>query len=145
MFEELLNYRFHTSSDLNGHTVGNLLLTAMTNITGNMNKGIKSLGKVLNLKGNVIPLSEDNSITLMGEMEDGEIVEGEHNITEKHKKIKRVFYKNEPIVSRDAIKAIKEADKEYDGNESWSKGKKETIQTFIICITIIIIISCLIS
>jgi hypothetical protein len=42
-------------------------------------------------------------------------------------------------------KAIKEADKEYDGNESWSKGKKETIQTFIICITIIIIISCLIS
>lgn len=110
MFEELLNYRFNTSSDLNGHTVGNLLLTAMTNITGNMNKGIKSLGKVLNLKGNVIPLSEDNSITLMGEMEDGEIVEGEHNITEKHKKIKRVFYKNEPIVSRDAIKAIKEAD-----------------------------------
>ncbi len=110
LFEELLNYRFHTSSDLNGHTVGNLLLTAMTNITGNMNKGIKSLGKVLNLKGNVIPLSEDNSITLMGEMTDGEIVEGEHNITEKHKKIKRVFYKNEPVVSRDAIKAIKESD-----------------------------------
>ena len=82
LIEELLNYRFQTSSDLNGHTVGNLLLTAMTNITGNMNKGIKSLGRVLNLKGKVIPLSEDNSITLMGEMEDGSIVEGEHHITE---------------------------------------------------------------
>ena len=110
LFEELLNYRFKTSSDLNGHTVGNLLLTAMTNITGNMNKGIKSLSKVLNLKGKVIPFSEDNSITLMGEMEDGTIVEGEHNITETHKKIKKVFYKQEPIVSKDAIKAIKEAD-----------------------------------
>ena len=110
LFEELLNYRFKTSSDLNGHTVGNLLLTAMTNITGNMNKGIKSLSKVLNLKGKVIPFSEDNSITLMGEMEDGTIVEGEHNITETHKKIKKVFYKQEPVVSKDAIKAIKEAD-----------------------------------
>ena len=110
LIEELLNYRFQTSSDLNGHTVGNLLLTAMTNITGNMNKGIKSLGRVLNLKGKVIPLSEDNSITLMGEMEDGSIVEGEHHITECNKKIKRVFYKQEPKVSKDAIKAIKGAD-----------------------------------
>lgn len=110
LFEELLNYRFKTTSDLNGHTVGNLLLTAMTNITGNMNKGIKSLSKVLNLKGKVIPLSEDNSITLMGLMEDDSIVEGEHNITLSSKKIKKVFYKTEPKVSKDAIKAIKEAD-----------------------------------
>lgn len=110
LFEELLNYRFKTTSDLNGHTVGNLLLTAMTNITGNMNKGIKSLSKVLNLKGKVIPLSEDNSITLMATMEDDSIVEGEHNITISNKKIKKVFYKNEPKISRDAIKAIKNAD-----------------------------------
>lgn len=110
LFEELLDYRFKTTSDLNGHTVGNLLLTAMTNITGNMNKGIKSLSKVLNLKGKVIPLSEDNSITLMATMEDDSIVEGEHNITISNKKIKKVFYKNEPKISRDAIKAIKNAD-----------------------------------
>lgn len=42
-------------------------------------------------------------------------------------------------------KSLKGVNKEYEGNESWSKGKKETIQTLIICITIIIIISCLIS
>ena len=76
VFEKLLNYRFKTSSDLNGHTVGNLLLTAVRDITGNMNKGIKSLSKILNLKGKVVPLSEDNSITLMGLMEDDSIVEG---------------------------------------------------------------------
>lgn len=109
LVEKLLNYRFKTTSDLDGHTVGNLLLTAMTNITGNMNVGIKSLSKVLNLKGKVIPFSEDNAI-LMGEMDDGSIIEGEHNITQCNKKIKRVFYKEEPKVSKEALKAIKNAD-----------------------------------
>ena len=109
-FEEILNYRFHTTSDLDGHTVGNLLLTAASNIKGNMSKGIKSLAKVLNLKGKVIPFSDECGITLMAEMDDGSIVEGEHNITKVNKKIKKVFYKNEPKVSPDAIRAIKEAD-----------------------------------
>ncbi len=109
-FDEILNYRFHTTSDLDGHTVGNLLLTAASNIQGNMSRGIKSLAKVLNLKGEVIPLSEESEITLMGEMEDDTIVEGEHNITETPKKIKRVYYKTEPKVSPDAIRAIKHAD-----------------------------------
>ena len=108
--DEILNYRFKTSSDLNGHTVGNLLLTAACNIKGNMSKGIKSLAKILNLKGKVIPLSLDNEITLMAEMTDGSIIEGEHNITKAHKNIKRIFYKKEPIVNRDAVKAILDAD-----------------------------------
>ena len=108
--DSILNYRFHTTSDLDGHTVGNLLLTAAASIKGNMNKGIKSLSKILNLKGKVIPLSEDNEITLMAEMTDGSIVEGEHNITEAHKVIKKIYYKKEPKVSHDAIKAILDAD-----------------------------------
>ena len=51
LFEELLNYRFSTTSTLNGHTVGNLLLTALGNITGNMQEGIETVGKVLKIKG----------------------------------------------------------------------------------------------
>ena len=109
-FDEILNYRFKTTSDLNGHTVGNLLLIAAANLKGNMSKGIKSLSKVLKLKGKVIPLSEDNDITLMAKMSDGSIIEGEHNITNAHKKIKKIFYKKEPTVSLDALKAIREAD-----------------------------------
>lgn len=108
LVEQLLNYRFKTTSDLNGHTVGNLLLTAMTNITGNLSVGINSLGKVLNLRGHVLPFSEDNAI-LMGEMVDDSIIEGEHNITQCNKKIKRVFYKEKPEVSKEVIKAINEA------------------------------------
>ena len=106
---ELFNYRFKTTSDLNGHTVGNLLLTACTEIRGNLSDGIEALSKVLNLKGKVVPLTEDN-VTLIGEMNDGSIIEGEHHITLSKQKIKRVFYKEEPTPTKEAINAIKEAD-----------------------------------
>ena len=106
---ELFNYRFNTTSDLDGHTVGNLLLTACSGITGNLSDGIEALSKVLNLKGKVVPLTEEN-VVLMGEMADGSIVEGEHNITLNKKTIKRVFYKEEPIPTKEAVKALKEAD-----------------------------------
>lgn len=109
LFENLLNYRFSTTSDLNGHTVGNLLLAAATDITGNMSDGINTVSQVLNLKGEVLPLTEDN-VVLMGEMEDGTIVEGEHNITMSPLVIKNVFYKEKPRVSPGVIKAIREAD-----------------------------------
>ena len=109
LFEELLNYRFQTTSDLNGHPVGNLLLTALCNITGNMQEGIETLGKVLNLKGKVLPITLD-SPTLVGLMSDGEIVKGEHNITECAKQIKKVYYEEEVIVNPNVLKEIKQAD-----------------------------------
>ena len=106
---ELFNYRFHTTSELDGHTVGNLLLTASSEITGNLSDGIEALSKVFNLKGKVVPLTEDN-VVLMGEMADGTIVEGEHNITENTNAVKRVFYKEEPVPTKEAIRALEEAD-----------------------------------
>lgn len=106
---ELFNYRFRTKSDLDGHTVGNLLLTASSEITGNLSDGIEALSKVFNLKGKVVPLTEDNVI-LMGEMDDGSIVEGEHRITASRKQIKRVFYKEEPVPTKEAIRAIEDAE-----------------------------------
>ena len=109
LVEELMNYRFTTTSDLNGHAVGNLLLTALNNITGNMSDGITALSKVFNLKGKVIPLTEDN-VTLVAKMEDGTIIEGEHHITEASKKIKEVYYKEKAVVTDESLKAIREAD-----------------------------------
>lgn len=109
LFESLLEYRFNTTSDLNGHTVGNLLLAALCNITGNVSDGIKSLSKVLNIKGSVLPLTEDN-VTLIGVMQDDSVVEGEHNITMSEKAIKDIYYKQEPLINSSVIKAIKEAD-----------------------------------
>ena len=109
LFEELLNYRFKTTSDLNGHTVGNLLLTALSNITGNMQEGIETLGKVLKLKGKVLPFTLDSPI-LIGKMNDGSIVKGEHNITECNKKINKVYYEKEIKVNPSVIKAVEESD-----------------------------------
>ena len=106
---ELFNYRFKTKSDLDGHTVGNLLLTASTEITGNLSDGIEALSKVFNLKGKVVPLTEEN-VTLIGEMGDGAIIEGEHNITRYKSSVKRVYYKEKPQPTREAVNAIKEAD-----------------------------------
>lgn len=106
---ELFNYRFRTTSDLDGHTVGNLLLTASSEITGNLSDGIEALSKVFNLKGKVVPLTEDN-VVLMGEMEDGSVVEGEHCITQNKNKIKRVYYKEEAVPTKEAVKALEDAD-----------------------------------
>ena len=98
LMEKLLNYRFSSNSELNEHTVGNLLLTAGTQITGNLSDGIKSISKVLNLKGKVIPFSEDN-IVLSAIMEDGSIVNGEHYITESPLKIKKVYYEKKTFIT----------------------------------------------
>ena len=106
---DLFNYRFNTSSDLDGHTVGNLLLTAASEIRGNLSDGIEALSKVMNLKGKVVPLTEDN-VVLMADMEDGSVIEGEHHITETKAKIKRVYYKEEAVATKEALEAIRNAD-----------------------------------
>lgn len=107
--EELLNHRFNTNGTLNKHTVGNILLTAATEMTGSIQQGIELLGKVLNLCGNVMPVTESN-ITLSAEMMDGSVVDGEHFITVSSKKIKRVFYKETPEINDSLLKEIKSAD-----------------------------------
>lgn len=109
LVEKLMDYRFNTTSDLDGHTVGNLILTALSNITGNMSDGIETLGKIFNLNGRVLPLTEDNVI-LMAKMKDGTIVEGEHHITESKKQIDTVFYKETPTIPKNVLQHIKEAD-----------------------------------
>jgi uncharacterized cofD-like protein len=107
--DKFVNYRFNKGSELDGHTVGNILLTALADIYGNMSNAVSQFSKILNMRGKVIPFSDDN-IILMGEMEDGSVVEGEHNITETNKKISKVYYKNPVNVNPEVIKSIKESD-----------------------------------
>lgn len=109
LFEELLNYRFNTTSDLNGHTVGNLLLTALCNITGNLQEGIETLGKVLKIKGDVLPFTLD-SPTLIGKMKDGSIIKGEHNITQCEQQIDSVYYEKDVKVNKNVLKKVEDAD-----------------------------------
>ena len=84
LVEQLLQYRFNTSSDLNNHAMGNLLLTALFNITGNLTESLESLSKILNIKGKILPFTEDKPI-LMAYTKDGEVIEGESKITKAGK------------------------------------------------------------
>ena len=108
LVEELLQYRFNTYSDLDKHAMGNLLLTAMYNITGSLTESLEALSKILNIKGRVLPFTEDKAI-LMAHTTDGEVIEGESNITKAGKHIKLVNYKNKVKVTPQVIKAVHDA------------------------------------
>ena len=98
-----------TYSDLNGHSMGNLILTSLYKETGSLKKSIEYMSTLLRVEHTVLPLSEDY-LTLMGETDDGKIVEGEAEITAAHTHYKRIFYKEKPHVVPEAIQAIKDAD-----------------------------------
>ena len=108
--KDMMSYRFNTSSDLDGHAVGNLILTAMLNITGSLKDSIAHLSKLLDVRHKVLPISEDSDLTLMGLDTDGNIIEGEEQITEAKRKFERIFYKSEPKVLPEVIEEIKKAD-----------------------------------
>ena len=109
LVEELLEYRFNTNSDLCGHATGNLLLAALFNITGNLTESLTALSKILNIKGKILPFTEDNAI-LVAHTKDGEIIEGESNITKAFKQIDYIEYKNKVHTTPQVKKALKNAD-----------------------------------
>lgn len=108
--KKMMEYRFNTSSDLNGHAVGNLILTSMLEITGSLKESIKCLSKLLDVKQKVLPISEDSNLVLMGKDTKGNIIEGEAQITEAHRKFEKIYYKDEPKVLDEVLDAIIEAD-----------------------------------
>lgn len=110
LITELFQYRFKNGEGLEGHSFGNLFLTALCAITGNMVKAVKESSNVLNIRGVVLPATLDD-MKLAAEFEDGTIVKGESNIPEAHKNIKRLF--TEPEVCRalpEVLTAIADAD-----------------------------------
>lgn len=108
--EQLLQYRFERGEGLAKHTIGNLLIAAMYDITGDFVTAINKLIEILAINARVIPAS-GRKITLFAEYEDGTIVEGESKIPLAAKPIKRVFI--EPANAKplpDALTAVTEAD-----------------------------------
>lgn len=106
----LFQYRFDMGEGLKGHSFGNLFLTALCSITGNMVRAVKESSNVLSIRGRVLPATLDD-MKLAAEMEDGRIVHGESSIPEAHGKIKRLF--TEPAECKalpEVLTAIKDAD-----------------------------------
>ena len=110
LVNKLFKYRFTNGEGLEGHSFGNLFLTALYDITGDMVSAVRASSRVLSIRGRVLPATLDD-MKLVAEMEDGRIIHGESTIPEAHGKIKRLF--TEPANCKalpDVIQAIREAE-----------------------------------
>jgi uncharacterized cofD-like protein len=113
LMSSLMEYRFDDPNgeekDIAGHNLGNLILTAMTQQCGSFFEAVQRIGKVLNVKGKIIPATTQ-VISLYAIMEDDVIVQGEANIPNRENHIRRVFYDEDVSATPEAVQAIKEAD-----------------------------------
>lgn len=107
--ESLFNYRF-SKGQMAGHNLGNLLITAMAELSGSFETAIDEASKVLAIRGRVLPSTLGN-IVLAAELQDNTIIKGESNISHVEKPIKRVFIiPQNPQPLQEAVEAILEAE-----------------------------------
>lgn len=110
LVEQMFQFRFANSNDLDGHSLGNLMLTALTEITGDFNLAVAEMSKVLNVRGRVIPAS-NQKVTLSAKLQDGTVVKGESNIPNHTVPITRVYLEPQDATPLPAaIQAIRRAD-----------------------------------
>jgi len=109
LMRDLFQFRFDTTSELSGHSFGNLFITVMTRLTGDFEKAIKETSKVLALRGQVIP-STLNNVVLVAQHKDGSTTVGENKIPKTNRPIEKVSLSPaESLATPDALKAIEEA------------------------------------
>ncbi len=107
---ELFRYRFHSGQGLEGHSFGNLFLTAIYEIThGDMVQAVKVAGRILNSRGQVVP-STLTSIALVAQMKDGRLIKGESQISASGGQIEKLSIEPLADSTPEAIIAIAEAD-----------------------------------
>jgi uncharacterized cofD-like protein len=75
----IFDFRFNGKSDVGGHSLGNLILTALHQLEQNFSAAVERSGEMLGIRGSVLP-STDESVTLRAEFEDGSRMEGETRI-----------------------------------------------------------------
>lgn len=113
LLRDLMNYRFEdpegTEEDVQGHNLGNLILTALTQQSGGFMEAIQKISDILNVNGSIVPATTQ-VISLYALMEDGVIVKGEANIPNISNHIMKVFYQDEVHATPEAVHAILEAD-----------------------------------
>ncbi|MGB3267320.1 MAG: gluconeogenesis factor YvcK family protein [Microcoleus sp.] len=110
LLTELFQYRFQAGDGLVGHSFGNLFLTAMSDIAGDLEQAIAASSKVLAVRGEVLPATLSD-VSLWAELADGRIIEGESSITQANGKIVKIgcIPANPPALPKVAI-ALREAD-----------------------------------
>lgn len=113
LLREMFNYRFEEGG-LRGHSFGNIFLSTLAKQTGSMKKAISEVGRILRIKGNVVPSTFTKS-DLCVELEDGIKIIGETHIDvvekkEQRAKIIKAYLSPKAIINEDAGQAIEKAD-----------------------------------
>jgi len=111
---ELFEYRFNKGLGLNGHSFGNLFLTVLRDLTGSDASAIREAAKILNVQGQVLPVTLTNC-QLGAILENGQTIVGEKNISvpkyDPHLRIRTLFIVPKARIFKDAEEAILNADK----------------------------------
>lgn len=105
-------FRFSSDSSLKGHSLGNLLLAALTTMHDDVEGAISEMARMLNIDGKVIPVAL-RTADLCAELEDGSVLRGESTIDLREAelpRIKRVFLDPPVDANARALEAIAEAD-----------------------------------
>jgi uncharacterized cofD-like protein len=111
LVSQLFQYRFERNgSDLSGHSLGNLFITALTQVTGSFERAVINFGEVLNIRGRVLPSTLEN-VQLCARLVDGSIVRGESTISKDKPPIQRVYLEPEmPPAYPPVLEALVQAD-----------------------------------
>ncbi len=106
---DLFNYRFSKDSSLSNHSIKNLIMTALLEMKGDFAHSLPILCDLLDVKGTILPLTEDN-VDLIGITREGDRIVGEAEITEARSKIVDLEYSKKIKVTPKVLDAIKKAD-----------------------------------
>ncbi|MEK7434237.1 MAG: gluconeogenesis factor YvcK family protein [Cyanobacteriota bacterium] len=107
---KIINYRFSEGS-LAGISLGNLIIAALTRITGDFSEGIKETAKLAGVSGKVLPVSND-STQICAELEDGTQIIGEWEIIKRknRKKVKSMYLEDRAFATEEVKNELKTAD-----------------------------------
>jgi uncharacterized cofD-like protein len=106
----LFGYRFNGRGDLTGHSLGNLILTALSQIEHQFERAVERAGDILAVRGRVLPATSE-AVGLVAEFDDGSWVEGESRIATVGRRIRRVRLQPERAPAlRQALEALAAAD-----------------------------------
>ena len=111
LMRDLMNYRFNEGG-LSGHSFGNLLLSGLEKVTGSFEVAIEEMGKIVNIKGKVIPVTT-NKVNLKMVLKSGKLLNGQHEISLSQKVgegFSNLYLDPSPQANIHAIDAIMNAD-----------------------------------
>ncbi len=107
---DLFQYRFSQGEGLEGHNFGNLFIVAMIEVTGSFDKALSESGKVLAVRGQIVPATVAN-VRLSARLSDGRVVAGESNIPLSGADIEELILEpKRPTAHPKAVEAILDAD-----------------------------------